>query len=326
MNLRDNPFHVLGARPTDSRSQLFECWETAQMLGDEEKAHAAYLALIAPESRLAAEIRWYPATGDGAACDSPLVRFNAALAQMEPAEGWISLCGLFAAVDAQAVLRAVNADRAQTDFGSVTGDEVQEALNAYGREAARDILAEMQKKNPETLPAQMLELARQLEQNGGANSSLAGELFTLYEISVDAEATRCEENFVKFKEDGRRYTAFPGWMRKGMKHLQRWNELMKPIRLFAALRGTRHHPTLEMHDGCNQILKRMVNLSNFDVAIIGEQIRLECFGDDPEIRTEIEGHIDQLIKMRSNMRSGAISVIIVAGIGLILAIYGWING
>ena len=50
MNLRDNPFHVLGARPTDSRSQLFERWETAQMLGDEEAVHAAYLALIAPET------------------------------------------------------------------------------------------------------------------------------------------------------------------------------------------------------------------------------------------------------------------------------------
>lgn len=59
---RQNPFHVLNASPADSRETLFEKqWEMA-LWGENEQGEQALSALLYPQSRLEAEMRWFPCT------------------------------------------------------------------------------------------------------------------------------------------------------------------------------------------------------------------------------------------------------------------------
>ena len=59
---RKHPFWVLGASPKNTRQQLITRRSEAVLFGQEEAAEEALTALLHPESRLEAEIRWFPMT------------------------------------------------------------------------------------------------------------------------------------------------------------------------------------------------------------------------------------------------------------------------
>ena len=59
---RKHPFWVLGASPKNTRQQLITRRSEAVLFGQEQAAEEALTALLHPESRLEAEIRWFPMT------------------------------------------------------------------------------------------------------------------------------------------------------------------------------------------------------------------------------------------------------------------------
>ena len=60
-----HPFRVLGASPRDSRERLIALRGEAALFGQAEAAETALSALLHPDSRLKAELGWFPMTEEG---------------------------------------------------------------------------------------------------------------------------------------------------------------------------------------------------------------------------------------------------------------------
>ena len=58
----EHPFAVLGATPRDTRVRLLELEAEKKLFGEEDQIQNAVSALLYPESRLAAELTWFPQT------------------------------------------------------------------------------------------------------------------------------------------------------------------------------------------------------------------------------------------------------------------------
>ena len=60
MDLRHNPFYVLGASLTDNKRRIMELAEEKSLFGDEEAIEEAKTILLDPIRRIDAEIAWFP--------------------------------------------------------------------------------------------------------------------------------------------------------------------------------------------------------------------------------------------------------------------------
>lgn len=60
MDLRHNPFYILGASMTDNKRRIMEVAEEKSLFGDEEAIEEAKTILLDPIRRIDAEISWFP--------------------------------------------------------------------------------------------------------------------------------------------------------------------------------------------------------------------------------------------------------------------------
>ncbi|MBQ9896507.1 MAG: hypothetical protein IJM40_04240, partial [Synergistaceae bacterium] len=61
MNIFENPFYILGVSPADNRRAIAAAADDkAFLLGDSKAVEEARSALLIPDKRLAAEMRWFP--------------------------------------------------------------------------------------------------------------------------------------------------------------------------------------------------------------------------------------------------------------------------
>ena len=64
MNIFENPFYILGVSPRDNRRAIAAAAEDKLFLSDAAVINDARNALLIPEKRLAAEMRWFPGIDD----------------------------------------------------------------------------------------------------------------------------------------------------------------------------------------------------------------------------------------------------------------------
>ena len=64
MNIFENPFYILGVSPHDNRRAIAAAADDKLFLSDSAVINDARNALLIPEKRLAAEMRWFPGTDD----------------------------------------------------------------------------------------------------------------------------------------------------------------------------------------------------------------------------------------------------------------------
>ena len=60
MDLRHNPFYILGASMTDNKRRIMELAEEKSLFGDEEAVEEAKTILLDPIRRIDAELSWFP--------------------------------------------------------------------------------------------------------------------------------------------------------------------------------------------------------------------------------------------------------------------------
>ena len=111
---RAHPFRVLGASSKSTREQLVALRTEAALFGRDEAAEDALTALLHPESRLKAEIRWFPMTEEKEI--SALMRFaqQDRIEEPVPAFATRSFLALFNQVRLCIALLPINGERAFT--------------------------------------------------------------------------------------------------------------------------------------------------------------------------------------------------------------------
>lgn len=92
---RGNPFYVLAASPQSSRASLIERQEETALFGNEQEADRALAALLNPQTRTDAEIRWFPQMDAAAARDLITFFINHPDSTQMPNEQIPSMLGLF---------------------------------------------------------------------------------------------------------------------------------------------------------------------------------------------------------------------------------------
>ena len=165
-----NPFHVLGASTTDSRERLIELQRDMALFGEEQASEEALNALLYPQSRLEAEIRWFPTAEPSEIqklmgsvkhpiegqpiptflSGSFLARFNAVRLQLgafpisNEREFSAVIFSLAVAADAlwpAQVMEELNRDRVQSGFSRLEKkEEVDSALSGLLRETVQAYL------------------------------------------------------------------------------------------------------------------------------------------------------------------------------------------
>lgn len=168
---RQNPFHVLNATPLDSRETLFEKQREMALWGENEQGEQALSALLYPQSRLEAEMRWFPCTAGEEITklldyvvsprslqpipvfrtDSFLARFNALRLQLtlfpvsEVPELSALIHSLATVADAllpAQVMEEINRDREKSGFSPLTyPEELDAQLTGLLRETVQACLS-----------------------------------------------------------------------------------------------------------------------------------------------------------------------------------------
>lgn len=187
-----NPFHVLEATPRDTRSELAVLQRDAMLFGNDQAASEAFDALSHPQSRLEAEISWFPQAMPAEIDEllrflqtprqpygssviipempSMVAQFNAVrlLLSTEPIENaWdfeahiLSISVLADGLYAEQVREEINADRAQAGFAQeMMLSPVNAQLNRLLAETLSHVIA---RKPPSLAPRSVLALSKHLE-------------------------------------------------------------------------------------------------------------------------------------------------------------------
>lgn len=279
--MTENPFAVLGATPADPRSALKALRKKASLQLGQDAAEAAYAALIKPESRLAAELRWGQAP-------EPLAWFNHLLDEKEkPLLSQVS--ERWGAMDAAQLLTALNTARTQGGWRCVQPEELRDGLKTYGDEIAAAL---DERFAPDA--AAMTALVQRYA--GGepnyANNEMVERLVARYELRTRAEADRLREALL---EQAAAYKAphassWKAWkVRKMCRRLRSWNACTRPVRGLRSARGLR---CVESEALADEI--RLFMASGFNrFRLMRETRRLirclrECFAEYEKLQRQLE--------------------------------------
>ena len=279
-----NPFKILGAVPMDSRQRLQALLQDAALLKRQEQADEAYAALIKPEARLEAELRWYPEKEN--AQDRPLWKLNRLLdrkgARRAPARLMLKACEYWEKQDAEDLLASLNADRAQGGWKEVQPEEMREAVKSYLNEIAAELdgLYQYDAQNEERLRKVSRIMANELRgknekklvaRYGKAllgvigrykHSELVETLVNRYELRFAAEIELLREDILSTTSQRKRSGKFswrPGTL---LRNVQDWSTLTMPMRKLIYTRGMHSISSEELADEVRLFMAELYNRFN----------------------------------------------------------------
>jgi len=221
---KGNPFWVLNASPEDTRERLIEKQRDMAIYGEEQEGEQALTALLYPQSRLEAEMRWFPNTNTEEIdklltyvsepkgyqpvqpfrTKSYLARFNALRLQLMifPASGVNELSalirGLSTVADAllpRQVMEEINLDRKKSGFSLLRKPEelehsltelLRETIRAYQEPFTTGVSRTAWKRLGKQLKAEMKDKASPF--HNSYLFDLASEEFCLQGAAIDENA------------------------------------------------------------------------------------------------------------------------------------------
>lgn len=305
-----NPFDILSASPRDSRQKLAALADTAALLQSPEAAQEARMALLRPQSRLEAEIRWCSPEKDEmrAALDA----LNGAVRKLPfekaSVQDLLALCRLYAAAGAESVCELINSDRQAAGFHEAALEDVRGALFGYARQIAQLLMEPFQNRTPK----QLSEAFDQLCQKSAKESALFGchlleELVNAYLLRVADEEMRLRqrlEQFIRVTEE----TENNPWNKKEFKaicdDIHEWNRLIHPERVLYASRGMRHDASRHMVDRLDDAYIALRNRHHDLVSASALATALwKAFGDIPEWKKRLKTEKKKMDEWRAAMRA-----------------------
>lgn len=279
--LHMNPFSVLGVTTRDDRRKIVELAEERALHLDHDLCQKARSDLTNPRSRLSAEMAWMPGVAPRVAerlsralLDNPrsvrsedglpdLARANLMAAAFElveddePAESIAELIRDFAwlveYINAEAVLRDVNEDRAISGFPEIRSLEAIEEELAERRKAYRSVLKGLLDSMDPNKLVETMTVAVAIATDDGEDQgpALIDELVDTYEVETQGFLQKEFENIVKLVESVRGAAplgekAIAPIIDKLGKVARNWDRVAQPIQLSAKARGIAHRPSREV--------------------------------------------------------------------------------
>ena len=281
-----NPFDILGATPRDDRRRLTMLAQDAALLVDEKEAQAAYTALINPETRLKAEVRWTEGHKHGLYEAFTALAKTLRKTDVQRAAGLIAeLCEDCEGVHAEALMLKINENRTAADFRPAKTGEVQEALNDSIRGLAQLIA---QNLRSDVQLGQMILML--VEANPKlAFSPLLQMLAAEYEIRTAAKAEEEREKIaaqiLKVNAGGRMNIAWE--MDRLCRRVVRWNQLVLPLRKLRAARELPHEPSVSCFWAARTTLDMPLKLLNAKLSWKLICTLRDCFSDIEKLKETI---------------------------------------
>lgn len=323
MDLLSNPFHILGATPSDNRRRLADLVEERSLAPDADACREARAALTNPRRRLAAEVAWLPGISDSRR--SELVQ----MVKVEPAKAFhitdlppLPLANVMAsaltrmtrmwegslfaksanklaaavdAVDTGSVADEINAERMQAEFQIIGEDHVlEEALQAQTEWYAgvlRDSLDRMPSR--ELVRCLTLAVNESTEKGQRHGLPLLHTLVDRYEVEAQ-EFLNLEKANVQVLSSRVRKAAMQerasleieaeiGYLEHVLRN---WDMVAQPIQMSRMIRGERHPASKEVADSVASLITELAyKHGKVPQARRLNQILIEVFA---EVRTVIE--------------------------------------
>lgn len=260
MNISDNPFFTLGVSTRDNRRQITAAAEEKTFVSGSDFGEAR-TALLIPEKRIAAEVRWFPGMDDakvreiseffrnvaaGNYTNTPIAEGLRSLARLnfsvymfsyrkfagvsDMAGSILAICSCFDNINTEGVCASINNDRLIAGFPMTDEAEFERALNDY----RADILGVIDGRLPELSREEYTGLATELavkyaDANGEYYGSiLLGDFLAGYELNI---LPRLDEHMMMIRSAASNIRDFlPGTVLAELSRcLKEWRKLSDPL-------------------------------------------------------------------------------------------------
>lgn len=335
MRLSENPFHVLGASPQDSRRRIMELAEERSLTVAPEACARAKADLTNPRNRLAAEVAWLPGTAKErctqvtTACGvtrpalasltdlSPLARANALAsilaeaieqAPRDLAADWLlelaEACEQTHATDVQAT---INADRAAAGIPPVQDPkDLEDALADRRRYYVASARAYLDRMPSRELVAAVTLAVDKATRKGTRQAPLVIDQFVqVFEIEakrfMEIEARNVSKVLASIQEAAARGVERPAMERHVNRLrvvLKNWDLVAQPIQMAAMGRGSDHDESVRL---AREVRETAIKLHN-DHALLWaakwiSALLREVFAEVPRIVEIVDNDIATLVRM-----------------------------
>lgn len=272
--LHRNPFHLLGVSTRDSRARIMELAEERSLLLDETECQRASSDLIAPRTRLGAELAWLPGVSPAkalAAIDNlrdpdwdtsglpPLARANV-LASKPPlnendaiVKAIADLAEVADSIDVEEVMRDVNEDREVAGIPKVTDcDVVDQELSARRRAYCEYAMGLLDRLPTSRLVRAMNEVTNLATSCGADHGQrLIEDLVGVYEVAcqgfMEGEAKNVESLLSRMiVQTAEGNGSIKDTVRDLSGVLNNFSNVIRPIQLISKARGIAHPASREL--------------------------------------------------------------------------------
>ena len=271
MNIFENPFYILGVSPRDNRRAIAAAAEDKLFLSDAAVINDARNALLIPEKRLAAEMRWFPGIDDRKIAE--LIEFllqlragkdqNSNLADLtdyidiDALNLLIYIWEFKSASDITAVifeiskffedmyvddiLVTINEARAEAGFPEAGEAEVEYELNNYRADIVKTIEDKLSALALEEYYDVINSLAEKYAEGDGDyyNSLLLGDLLDDYELNITSRIEEKRDLILSALDNMRRQVnnISNNDFENLSLRLKEWHDMARPLELAAQVRG-----------------------------------------------------------------------------------------
>ena len=282
MQYNDNPFHILGVAPIDSRRVIARQSEEKALLLDAQKCSDAQATLTNPQRRIAAEVHWFldcspeeikeiDSYVDGVITNNDiddyswdrfcaLTQLNIQLACLDAqnfknasmAKYYIlGISRLFEAVDIEVVLQLINENRRQAGFPEVSKSlDIESALGDLRSEIRQSLTQRLQ-----CLPEnQYTQIVTMLSESYSGNQRYKGhavleDVISEYQVFINDTLHQQGQAIIrtaKFIAMGAKKINVSQAVTDLINSLYAWDKLAQPLQLGALTKGSSHEESKEM--------------------------------------------------------------------------------
>ncbi|MGC3999587.1 MAG: hypothetical protein QM767_19930 [Anaeromyxobacter sp.] len=340
MNLRENPFHLLGATTRDSRRRIMQLAEDRALMMDSDVCAKARADLTNPRQRVSVEVSWLPGV-DPESCTNlvrdlatasavranglpPLAMANLAASALAitttsmpvgAAVEWIvTLATAHDETDPEEVFDAINEDRAAAEMPEVLQqDLVEEAIAEQRRFYVAAVRTALDRMPTRQLVETVTAIVDRTTGKGRQHAPLLVDQFV---DSYEVDAARFLE--LESVAVGQLLGALTSAAKKGAQRatldrlierieqvVRNWDAVAQPIQLSAMARGIDHTPSIQL---VNRVRSTAVDLHN-EHAMLWAARRLTSmlravFAEVPRVVEFLDNDIATLDRM-ANVPSNA---------------------
>ncbi len=328
-DIGDNPFHILDVSIGDTREEIANAYENALIDGqhDEQVLLQAHQALVAPKTRLQAELSWLPGVPPSRARSivdqikksadiSEIVKTTRELSGLAAANVFVTLCGKFQGEEAlirgliasydgvskELAILAINEDRTVSGFPKVDAGLVSKTLpritEIHGRTAVRSISSA---QHPGNLMTGIVEDF--LPTTGGSREFLE-EVARHYDGWSAPTLRHIKDQIDERVQQLRDGSETKEPVSQIVQLLVEWDEYSQPCQLIEEAKGLDERRSKELYDELRDLCLWLANeQSQFESALKISEALLDTFPELPTVVVQTADDIGALESLIEETKS-----------------------